>query len=349
MISIIIPAKDQIELTKESIISILESTKTHEFEIILINNGSKPEFREYFETLSKKDKRLNIVDSFRSSSFSELCNKGAMESRGEYLIFLNNDTKGESGWIEALLSPFEDEKVGIVGSRLLFEDGTIQHDGIVLPLWLFPFNNNRDIPAKSLPDNGFKEVFAVTGACLMIKRALFFKLNGFDENYIWRLEDVDLCMKARKLGYKIICSRLNNIYHFESRTPIPQKIQNKVIDSFYYFTKKWKRYFKPRVERKILELRKRNINRIVIFGTGFAGELLAGTLIEFNFKIACIIESERKKKRDKLMGIKIMRPEELAHLNYDSILIASQFTLKVKQFLREHHILEKIEVPILEE
>jgi glycosyltransferase involved in cell wall biosynthesis len=149
-----------------------------------------------------------VVYSEDNLGFGPGNNLGMAHSSGDILLFLNNDTEPQQGWLEAIVDVFDnDDRVGVVGSKLLFPNMTVQHAGIAFkqpgrdyaahPLLGYP----RDHPQVNIR----RELLAVTGACMAIRRRIFKELGGFDDKYIrGYYEDSDLCMKVRELGYKVV-------------------------------------------------------------------------------------------------------------------------------------------------
>jgi GT2 family glycosyltransferase len=144
--------------------------------------------------------------------FAEHCNIGASYVHGDILLFLNDDTEPQPGWLEPIQEAFDDPRVGIVGSRLIYPDGRIQHAGVYLaqPGVLTAYNELEDLPSR--------EVEAVTGACLAIRKTLFNELDGFDEGYVNGYEDVDLCLRARAAGWTIRYVAESTVVHHESQS-----------------------------------------------------------------------------------------------------------------------------------
>ncbi len=146
-------------------------------------------------------------------TFAENCNAAAEKATTDFLVFLNDDTEVQVGWADALATPFDDLDIGIVGARLTYPDGRLQHTGIYFTTknGLTAHNDQTERPSRF--------VDAVTGACLAIRRSLFELLGGFDPNYINGYEDVDLCLRARQLGYTIWYEATCNVIHHESMSP----------------------------------------------------------------------------------------------------------------------------------
>ena len=143
-------------------------------------------------------------------TFSENCNRGASQAQGDWLLFLNDDCLPQPGWYDAMLDAGY-QYSGIVGARLLYPDGQIQHSGIVFdadPPILTPRNRTWDVPSG--------HVEAVTGACLLIDMDIWQELGGFDEGYRNGAEDVDFCLRALVAGYRPWYCAEATVIHYES-------------------------------------------------------------------------------------------------------------------------------------
>lgn len=216
--SIIIPVFNNLALTRQCLESIWENTDVP-YEIIVVDNGSNDGTRDYLHRLEAEG-LVRVIANHTNLGFAPACNQGAQAAQGEYLVFLNNDTTVQPGWLEELAAcARKDEKIGAVGARLLYADDTIQHAGVA-------FNENklvyhiykhydRDHPAV----NKERDFQAVTAACALIKKDLFFAVGAFDEGFHNGFEDVDLCFKLRDRGYKVVYNPRAVVYHLESKTP----------------------------------------------------------------------------------------------------------------------------------
>jgi len=225
LISIIIPTKDKVELLQPCIQSILEYSSWKNFEIVILNNNSQESTTyDFFEKVQQQDSRVLVVNASIPFNWSKLNNLGADRSSGEVLIFLNNDTKVISpDWIQNLSGYALLPDVGTVGGLLLYEDGTIQHSGVVVGM-----NSWADHVFKSLPlshDHSpfispvlTRNVLAVTGACLAIERRKLRDLGGFDEEFIICGSDVEIGIRAHRNGlFNVMCAEAR-LYHLESKT-----------------------------------------------------------------------------------------------------------------------------------
>ena len=216
--SIIIPVFNNLALTKQCLESIYENTDVPH-EIIIVDNGSNDGTRDYLFRV-EADAGVRVVYNPSNLGFAKACNQGARAAQGDYLVFLNNDTIVQPDWLPELLDcARKDEKIGAVGAKLLYPDDTVQHAGVVFTekklVHHIYKHFYRDHPAV----NKEREFQAVTAACMLIKKDLFFQIGAFVESYWNGLEDVDLCFTLREQGYKIVYNPRAVVYHLESKTP----------------------------------------------------------------------------------------------------------------------------------
>ena len=221
LVSIIIPFKDKPELLKCVVESIINKTNYSHFEIIGISNNSQEEqtFKE-MKRLEQIDKRVQFYQYNEPFNFSKINNYAINNyAKGEYIVFMNNDIEVISSlWIEALLSEALKEDVGAVGAKLYYENDTIQHAGVSLnanfaPIHIF-HKQKRHSQEKRL--NSVGQYLAVTAALAMLSREKFDLVGQFDENLSVAYNDVDLCFKLMKKGYKNIFTPYCEAYHYES-------------------------------------------------------------------------------------------------------------------------------------
>ena|SRR5271170_2087910 len=219
-VSIIIPTRDKWQLLKKCIDSIAQKTDYPNYEIVVLDNDSSdPATFKYFREVSPQARVLRCPGPF---NFSAISNRGAAEARGDFLLFLNNDTEVlRPDWMRALIEQAQRPEVGAVGAKLLFSDGRIQHAGIVLGIDGVAGHAFRlvpdDVPNPQLA-NVIRNCSGVTGACMTIRRSLFDQLGGFDQSLAIDFNDVDLCLRLRRLGYLIVYTPLALLHHHESAT-----------------------------------------------------------------------------------------------------------------------------------
>ncbi len=233
-VSIIIPVFNNLFYTKQCIDYIFKHTNQKIFEIIVVDNGSTDGTDQFLKDNSSK---IKFILNKKNLGFARACNIGAKFASSNFLIFLNNDTIPLKNWLPPLIETLElNDKIGICGAKLLYPDDTIQHAGIV---WKndFPEHIYRGKPRDFKYANEIREYDMVTGACFAIKKNLFFELNGFDEQYVNGCEDIDLCLKVRRKGLKVIYNPLSELYHYEGQT---EGRFNNVNKNLSLFRKRWK-------------------------------------------------------------------------------------------------------------
>jgi GT2 family glycosyltransferase len=224
LVSIIMPTGGNVALIGKCLPGLFERTANQNFElIILYNTSTKLEVFPYLEAIAS-DPRVRIIDSKGSFNFSRICNLGAAASRGEFLLFLNDDIEViEPDWMDGLIQHAERPEVGAVGARLLYPDRTVQHGGI---FWIAGTLGGRH-SFRHLPDAepGYfglavtpRNVLAVTGACIMMRRNWFEKIGGFDESHTVINNDVDLCLRCWSHGGLVVYEPAVTLIHHELAT-----------------------------------------------------------------------------------------------------------------------------------
>lgn len=213
LVSIIIPAYNQLDYTYNCIRSIYEHNSFTNYEIIIADDNSPDDS----SVLLSQFDNLAIVKNATNLGFLKNCNHAATKAKGEYLVFLNNDTQVLNNWLSELLYVFENfPKAGLVGSMLIYPDGLLQEAGGII--WQDGSGanyGNRNNPAK--PEyNYIKEVDYISGASIMIRTTLWKEIGGFDERFSPAYcEDSDLCFAVREKGYEVIYQPFSRIIHFE--------------------------------------------------------------------------------------------------------------------------------------
>ena len=225
LISIVIPNKDHVEDLRRCITSIEKKSTWKNYEIVVVENNSvEQSIRDYYKEL-ESDPKVKIVTYEGGFNYSKINNVGVKETKGEYLLFLNNDTEVISpDWMEQLLMYAQRKDVGAVGAKLYYADNTIQHAGVVIGLGAHRSagHTHYKMPREHLGYMGrlcyAQDVTAVTGACLMVKKSIYEEVDGLDESFTISLNDVDLCLKIREKGYLNIFTPFAELYHYESKT-----------------------------------------------------------------------------------------------------------------------------------
>jgi len=224
LVSILIPTKDQFEYISACISSIFDKTSYENYEIIIVDNGSTGEAKEYLEDINSKYDNLQVIAYDKAFNFSTVNNTAAAEAQGEYLLLLNNDTEIlHENWLDVLLSYAQREDVGIVGMRLLYPDNTIQHAGVIMGL---SGCADHQFSQCSLEDDGYmsrlkidQELSVVTAAALLIRKSVYDEVGGLnDTDYRLNFSDVDLCLKVREAGHKVLWTPHCTLLHHGSVT-----------------------------------------------------------------------------------------------------------------------------------
>ena len=216
--SIIIPVWNKLDLTRQCLTSLASLTTMPDYEVIVVDNASTDGTAEFLAGLGGD---VQVIRNPENYGFAIACNQGAGAAHGEFLVFLNNDTIPTEGWLTALVDEVERHPdVAVVGSKLLYEDGTIQHAGVAFSRITFtPYHIYRKFPADSPMVNRRREFQCVTGACMLVRRDVFEQAGRFDEGFKNGFEDVDLCLKIRERGWHIVYRPDSVVYHLESQTP----------------------------------------------------------------------------------------------------------------------------------
>jgi GT2 family glycosyltransferase len=215
--SVVIPVHNRAELTTRCLDALVGAPpRSAEVEIVVVDDASSDSTAH---VLAEHGDRLQVVRHERNAGFAGSCNDGAATATGEWLVFLNNDTLPQPGWLDALLRHASSrDRIGIVGAKLLFPNETVQHAGVVFARDLSPHHIYTGFRADHPAVNRSREFQAVTGACALIRRALFEELDGFDTTFVNGYEDLDLCLRLRGLGYEVRYCHESVLYHFESAT-----------------------------------------------------------------------------------------------------------------------------------
>ena len=212
-VSIVIPVYNQYRITISCLSAIKEHTTNIDYEIIIADDCST----DFTKNITDKVSNITVIRNIENLGFLKNCNNAVSKTRGEYIVLLNNDTNVQPGWLASLLAVFEqEEKIGLVGPKLLFEDGSLQEAGGIIWKDGTGWNYGRGGNPESPEFNYLKEVDYLSGACIVFKRNLWDMLNGFDECFCPAYyEDTDLAFQVRKEGYKVIYQPKSLVVHME--------------------------------------------------------------------------------------------------------------------------------------
>jgi GT2 family glycosyltransferase len=246
LVSIVIPSANRnavirnqtIDLLANCIESIIGKSTYKNIEIIVVDNG---------DLQAGTSQRIKNISETKFVTYSKpnfnaatKMNMGAASARGDFLLFLNDDTEViTADWIDSMLSICQQPGIGVVGAKLLLEDDTLQHVGVTFCEGL-PDHIRSGYPAND-PGYFFSTVttrnyLAVTGACLLVPRDLFWNVGGFDEQFAVNYNDIDFCLRVVRSGRRIVYSPLAQLYHFESKSRERVVAKNEIE----LFLKRWK-------------------------------------------------------------------------------------------------------------
>ena len=248
LVSIIIPNKDHYQDLDLCIRAILTRGTYKNLEFVVVeNNSTKKETFAYYQSIQKEFPQVRVVTWTKEFNYSAINNFGVHHARGKYILFLNNDTELIArNFIEEMLGFCQREDVGAVGARLLYQDDTIQHAGVVVGfggiaghtfIGLHKAENSYFHRAMCAQDYS-----AVTAACMMSKKSVFEEAGGFSEDLAVAFNDIDYCMKVRSLGKLVVYAPYAVLYHYESKSrgleDTPEKVArfNREVAKF---AKKW--------------------------------------------------------------------------------------------------------------
>jgi len=249
LVSIIIPIKDKAKITRVCLESLYKKMNYDNFEIIIVDNNSSEEetFKMLLEYQQKHDnfkvKRLEC-----EFNYSYLNNEAVKEANGDYILFLNNDTEIlDNNFLNWMVGYASQDHIGCVGIKLLYSDKKVQHAGVVLGYGgvaghiFVPYDYN-DVGLFGRLASIY-DYTAVTAACMLVKKSKFLQTSGFDEELKIALNDVDLCLQMRKLGYYNVCLSNIEMYHYESKSrgyEVTKEKQQRFQNETEYMQEKWK-------------------------------------------------------------------------------------------------------------
>ncbi|WP_428374901.1 glycosyltransferase family 2 protein [Lichenicoccus sp.] len=222
-VSVIIPFRDQIGITRAGVASLLRHTDYASYEIVLVDNWSTAPDLPGFLAEMRREPRVRVLRVEEAFNYSRLNNLAAASSDAGCFVFLNNDVViGDPQWLHRMLGEITAAAdIGIVGAKLLYPDRTVQHAGVLVGLHGVAAHPHL---GASVDEYGYsgrarlsQELMAVTGACMMVRAALFHEIGGFDEVGLKvAYNDVDLCLRAHERGWRVVWCAEVAAEHLES-------------------------------------------------------------------------------------------------------------------------------------
>lgn len=265
LVSVIIPNKDHLDDLTRCLESMKNVNNYHNVEYIVVENNSVLEdtFEGYKELEKKYGDKFKLVKWDGIFNYSAINNFGARYAKGEYILLLNNDTSViEPDSLRCMLAQCQRAEVGIVGAKLLYDDDTVQHAGVIIG-----YQGVAGHAFTGIGDDVYgyfaravlsQELSAVTAACLLTKRSVFDEVGGLDESFEVAFNDIDYCMKVRAAGYKIIYDPHAKLHHYEYKSRGAEdtgKKQERFGGEIMHFIDKWRAalvagdmYYNPNLE-----------------------------------------------------------------------------------------------------
>jgi GT2 family glycosyltransferase len=224
-VSIVIPTRDHGQDVDLCVSSIFERSTYDDFEIVLVDNGSRDaeSLRIFGRWADREPRRFRVASFDVPFNFSRINNYGVAQSDGTYVLFLNNDTEVITpDWLEAMVEQAQRPPIGAVGAKLLYDDGTIQHAGVIVGIGGVAGHSHkhaqRDEPGYFGTLQTVNNFSALTAACLMLRRDVFDAVGGFDESLAVAFNDVDFCLRIRERGFRNVYLPHVELYHYESKS-----------------------------------------------------------------------------------------------------------------------------------
>ena len=224
-VSIVLPTRDNPGDLEQCLVSIFERSTYPNFEVLIVDNGSKrPDTLDLFDAwLRREPQRLQLMRTNIPFNFSKINNLAVEQTDGDVLLFLNDDTEVLTpDWIEAMTEQAIRAPIGAVGARLLYRDGSVQHSGVVVGIRGVAGHAHRFWPGDDPGYHGALQTItnyeAVTAACMMMRRDVFGRVGGFDPELANEFNDIDLCLRVREAGYRIVYLPHVVLYHAESKS-----------------------------------------------------------------------------------------------------------------------------------
>ncbi len=224
-VCVIVPTRDRSDLLGPCLASVFERTAYPSFEVLVVDNGSRePATKELFARWEQaQPERFGVLRDPSPFNFSRLNNEAVRATGARFVVLLNNDTEVvSSDWMEAMLGQARRPQIGAVGALLLYPDGTVQHGGVVLGILGLAGHAHRFLPVNARGYHGGLALdtnyLAVTGACLMVEKRKYEEVGGLDEGLAVSYNDVDLCLKLRRRGYRNVFVPRARLWHHESES-----------------------------------------------------------------------------------------------------------------------------------
>lgn len=253
LISIVIPNKDHVEVLDECVQSLLNNATYENLEILIVENNSTEEATfDYYCKLQDESEKVRVIQWEYEFNYSKIINFGVEQAKGEYVLLLNNDTKAITpDFLQEMLGYLMREDVGVVGAKLYFRDGLIQHAGMIVGPYEAVAHVHQNYSrtyegylARAVRPGNFS---AVTGACQLVEKQIFNEVGGYEESLAVGFNDVDFCLKIWEAGYRVVFTPYAELYHYEftsrGRETFDKEKMHRWKQEQAEFTKRWPAFF----------------------------------------------------------------------------------------------------------
>jgi GT2 family glycosyltransferase len=335
MISIIILVHNNVYMSKDCLEALSKALTGLDHEIILMDNAST-ESTEPLQACSCLFQNFRFCRSEENLPFSVINNLCAEKARGRLLLFMNNDVFVEPECVQKLVECIcGDRSAGIAGGMLLFPSKTsVQQAGMRPMLWGYPSNYGVGAQPADARVSEPCERFALTGALICLTRDVFLKVHGFTEGFVWGYEDVDLCLKIRSAGLRVLYNPKAIAVHLESATL--GVLQNRDdLNNYRLYRNRWDSLLVPLEEDYLRSLRSQGIRQVVVFGTGMAARGLCRILIDHDIQIAAFTSSQVRNAGEKFLEKPVLPLASLKEKRFDRLIVGSQFFFEVESAIRD--------------
>ena len=239
-VSVVVPAHNEFATTYHCLASLALAHNRCSFEVVLVDDASTDATLEVADLVSG----LRVVRNETNRGFVRSCNRGVSESRGEFVVLLNNDTEVTSGWLDALLEPFSRfQDVGMTGAKLMYPDGTLQEAGGIVWGNGAPWNLGRGDNPMEPRWNYTRQVDYLSGAALMLPRKIWDTVGGLSDEFAPAYyEDTDLAFKVRDEGFRTVYAPYSTVIHYEGISngrDLTQGVKKNQVINAPKFKKKW--------------------------------------------------------------------------------------------------------------
>jgi glycosyltransferase involved in cell wall biosynthesis len=249
LVSLIIPTRNALRLTRQCVESILQKTSYSRYEIIIVDNGSDDaDTLAWFKTIAASHPNIRVLRDERDFNYSALNNGAVAIAQGDMLALVNNDIEVISpDWLSEMVSLAVQPGVGAVGARLWYPNKTLQHAGVILGVGGIAAHSHRGMPAGREGYAGraalIQSLSAVTAACLVIQKSHYQQVGGLDEVHLREsFNDIDFCLRLREAGLRNVWTPYAELFHYESATRsknVSQQRKDQFDEEAAYMQQRW--------------------------------------------------------------------------------------------------------------